>query len=216
VVGVTDLAEFGGGIDPDPNAGPSDDGDTTDTARHRRQQYTLGRCRAITTGQDNPGQRCAGGIADDVDGPFCSYHKHAHEPVTIDDRAGELVRWCGTETSPFDDLPEPCREALKTVDPVEIPPDELDETHVDRDGLWIPPALREFTSQVVIRTPRATMQHFGSGPLAPYYGMVDESHFGDPEEMFSAQNPDLAPDRVTIKRQGENAVTLDVEVETDG
>jgi len=41
--------------------------------------------------------------------------------------------------------------------------------HVDADrGLWLPPELRDFEKQIVFRTPRATLQHFGSGPLDPY------------------------------------------------
>jgi len=40
--------------------------------------------------------------------------------------------------------------------------------HVDADrGLWLPPELRDFEKQIVFRTPRATLQHFGSGPLDP-------------------------------------------------
>lgn len=90
------------------------------------------------------------------------------------------------------------------------------ETHIDKDsGLWIPTDLRTFDSQIVFRTPRATIQHFGSGPLDGYYGPIDESHFGDPEEMLDARNPDLAPDRVRIKPQGEDPVELTVRLETD-
>lgn len=215
MVRVTDLAEFGGGIDPDPNAGSTEDEDTADTARHRRQQYGIGRCRAISIGQKRLGERCGGGIAEDASGPYCTYHRHDDNPVTIDDRPGELARWCGVGPMEWNELPKDCREALKAVDPVEIPLDELEATHVGRDGLWIPPALREFTGQVVIRTPRATLQHFGSGPLEPYYGMVDESHFGNLAGIVDPQNPGLSPDTVTIKPQGEPAVEFDVEVETD-
>lgn len=86
-------------------------------------------------------------------------------------------------------------------------------THLDDKGLWIPDDLREFTAQVVFRTPRATIQHFqsGGGDLDGYYGMIDESHFGDPEESrFDWNNPELAPDCVSIKLQGEDPVVLEV------
>lgn len=87
-------------------------------------------------------------------------------------------------------------------------------THLTTEGLWIPPDLREFTAQVVIRTPRATIQHFqpGGGELDPYYGMIDESDFGDPGDMRDPRNPKLAPTTVSIKPQGEEAVTLEVDL----
>jgi hypothetical protein len=97
-------------------------------------------------------------------------------------------------------------------------------THIDEDeGLWIPPELRQFESQVVIRTPRATIQHFesGDGELDAYYGMVDESDFGDVEQMRDPKNPELAPRHMSIKPQGEDAVELYVsmpeeQLATDG
>jgi|GEM_PF-1391772 len=93
-------------------------------------------------------------------------------------------------------------------------------THLTDDGLWIPPDLREFESQIVIRTPRGTVQHFGSQPLDPYYGFVDQTSFGDPATMRDPKNPDLGPDRVRIKPQGEDPVTLtvdgDPQIQTDG
>lgn len=86
------------------------------------------------------------------------------------------------------------------------------------DGLWIPKELREFTAQVVFRTPKATIQHFesGGGCLDPYYGMVDQTHFGDPAEMRDPKNEELAPDQVSIKQQGEEPVLLVVDLDPDG
>jgi hypothetical protein len=83
----------------------------------------------------------------------------------------------------------------------------------DGQGLWIPPELREFSGQIVFRTPQATIQHFqsGGGELDTYYPMVDESHFGDPDEMRSPRNPSLAPNSVSIKPQGEDAEVFEVE-----
>lgn len=92
------------------------------------------------------------------------------------------------------------------------------ETHLDDDrGLWIPPELRPFTAPVVFRTPRATIQHFQSdgGDLDPYYGMIDETHFGQPENLSSCVNRHLAPDQVSIKPQGEDEVILPVATEPD-
>jgi len=93
-------------------------------------------------------------------------------------------------------------------------PRQLEEqtTHIDEDrGLWIPPALRSFDRQIVIRAPRATIQTFGGDDLDAYHGMIDESCFGDPEEMRDPKNPGLAPDRVVINPEGEEPVTLEVE-----
>lgn len=88
-------------------------------------------------------------------------------------------------------------------------------THLDDGGLWIPPELREFTTQVIFRTPRSTIQHFQSdgGELEPFYGMIDESHFGDLDTDLL--NPELAPFQVSIKPQGEDPVVLDMEVDAD-
>lgn len=90
------------------------------------------------------------------------------------------------------------------------------DTHIGTDGLWIPPEFREFTAQIVFRTPRATIQHFqrGGGQMDGYYGSIDESHFGDPEEMLDPRNAHLAPNKVSIKPQGEEATIL--VVDTDG
>lgn len=87
------------------------------------------------------------------------------------------------------------------------------ETHLDEDsGLWIPPGLREVDGQVVIRTPKGTIQHFGSQSLDGYYGMVDESAFGDPDDFIDCRNPELAPNQVSIKPQGEDAIELEVDL----
>jgi hypothetical protein len=84
-------------------------------------------------------------------------------------------------------------------------------THVGEEGLWMPPSLREFEAQLVIRTPAVTVQYFSSdGETAAYYPLVRPHHFGPAEAFEHLQNPDLAPDRVRIKPQGEPAVELTV------
>ena len=90
-----------------------------------------------------------------------------------------------------------------------------ESTHVDGDGLRIPPEMREFTAQIVFRTPRATIQHFqsGGGETDPYYPLIDETHFGSLEELENAQNPDLAPNRVSIKPQGEEPRVFEVDLD---
>jgi hypothetical protein len=90
------------------------------------------------------------------------------------------------------------------------------ETHIDDErGLFIPEDLREFDSQIVFRTPRATIQHFGSQSVDAYYGMIYADQFGDPDEMRDPKNPELAPNREKIKPQGEEPVTLTVDVESE-
>ena len=84
--------------------------------------------------------------------------------------------------------------------------------HLDRrDGLWVPPELRSFNRQIVFRTPRSTIVHFGSDDLEPYYGMIDESHFGTEEDLYHVQNPELVPDSLTIKKEGEEPVEFRIE-----
>jgi len=86
--------------------------------------------------------------------------------------------------------------------------------HPDR-GLWVPPRFREFGQGVVFRTPRGTVQHYGSRPLDPFYGMVREDDFGSPDDFRDCQNPDLAPNKVSIKLYGEDAETFELEVAAD-
>lgn len=85
------------------------------------------------------------------------------------------------------------------------------QTYVDDDGLWIPPALREFTTQVVFRTPRATIQYYepGTGELDRWCSLIDESHFGDVADLNEPLNPGLAPNVVRIERQGERPAELE-------
>lgn len=86
---------------------------------------------------------------------------------------------------------------------------ERRETHVDAvKGLWIPPEFRTDEGQVVIRTPRATIQHWGG--LDAYYGMVDGTHFGHPDQWHAPKNPDLAPMAVRIKVEGKDPVEFDI------
>ena len=86
--------------------------------------------------------------------------------------------------------------------------------HLDPDdGLWIPPRFREFGQGVVFRTPSGTVQHFGDGPLDPYYGLVTERDFAQPDEFRQCQNPTLAPNKVSIKPYGEEPEVFELEVD---
>jgi hypothetical protein len=135
----------------------------------------------------------------------------------------------------FDTNPDPPADGYGDAPPAGVPPERhaydqrvkrestVDlradgghrETHVDEDGLRIPRDLREFDQQIVIRTPAGTIQHFGSDPLDAYYPMVEPSDFGPVEEFRNPQNPDLAPNKVSIKPQGEDAEVFEVEVKQD-
>lgn len=91
--------------------------------------------------------------------------------------------------------------------------------HIGESGLWIPHEMREFEGQIVFRTPTGTIQHFESngGELEPYYGLIQADDFCeetsmDPSEL---QNPDLAPNKVSIKKQGEEAVIYEVDTDPD-
>ncbi|MFC7077849.1 DUF4326 domain-containing protein [Haloarcula halophila] len=89
------------------------------------------------------------------------------------------------------------------------------ETHIGESGLFVPQDLREFQGQIVFRTPRSTIQHFGSTDLDAYYGMIEAGDFDEPDAFRDPKNPDLAPDRLTIKPQGEPAVEFVVETDPD-
>ena len=83
-----------------------------------------------------------------------------------------------------------------------------DETHLDDDGLWIPPEFQT-DKQLVIRTPRSTIQHWGEFDSG-YYGMVTERDFGNVDDIRNPQNGELAPDKVSLKIAGEDAHVLEV------
>lgn len=107
------LTAFGGGVKPD-----RDDKDTahesrTERAKYRRRLYEYGRCRAISTSK---GTRCGAGVDPDGRHSLCNYHKHEHQPVVIDGPPGLLARWCGQRMTMWEDIPEPCREALLAID----------------------------------------------------------------------------------------------------
>jgi len=92
------------------------------------------------------------------------------------------------------------------------PPIHLHREH----GLWIPPEMREYEQQIVIRTPRTTIQHFGGDGLDAYYGLVDASHFGTEDEFWDPKNTELCPDQVSIKPQCEPAEVDDVDIHAQG
>jgi len=92
------------------------------------------------------------------------------------------------------------------------------DTYIDPSaGLRIPPTMREFNRQIIIRTPRLTLQHYQpeDGVIGPYYGLVDESHFGDLDTLDNPQNPHLAPNKIRVKPEGEESVTFSVELDPD-
>lgn len=90
-------------------------------------------------------------------------------------------------------------------------PEDGDTLYVDDErGLWVPPSLREFDRQVVFRTPKGTIQHFGSEPLDAFYALIDESAFGEAGEIRDCRNPELAPNRVSIKPQGDEPLVFEV------
>jgi len=88
-----------------------------------------------------------------------------------------------------------------------------DTLHVDDAGLWLPEEYGNHDQGVVIRTPRATIDHKPGGAIGPQHGMIRPRDFGDEEEFHESRNPELAPDRVKLKRYGEDPETFRVEVD---
>jgi len=90
------------------------------------------------------------------------------------------------------------------------------ETHIDpEEGLWIPPEFREFGQGIVFRTPKGTIQHHGTNNVGPYYGLIRERDFGEVDELRDPQNPELAPNKLSIKKYGEDPVVLTVNDNND-
>lgn len=109
-----DLSDFGGGVKPEEKGDKFAHETRGDRAKHRRRTYRLGRCRAISTAK---GCRCGGAVVEGADGPLCHYHGHTHEQhATIDSSPRLVARWCGTRPTTWEEIPEPCREALLVVD----------------------------------------------------------------------------------------------------
>lgn len=114
---MTNLSDFGAGALPEQQTDDRAHDTRGDRARHRRQTYRLGRCRAISKSK---GCRCGGAVIEDTDGALCHYHGMEHDApasqvVTIDDDAGLLARWCGSRPTEFEELPEVCRAALEVL-----------------------------------------------------------------------------------------------------
>lgn len=90
--------------------------------------------------------------------------------------------------------------------------DTPDTISVSEDlGLWIPEHLREFTAQIVFRTPKTTIQHFESdgGNLGTHYRVITPDQFDtDPD----CRNENLYPDKVSIMPQGEDEEIFTVEI----
>lgn len=111
---MSKLSDFGGGSLPEKNDDDVAHDTREDRVKHRRKQYRLGRCRGIST---NKGTRCGAGVIEDTDGPYCFYHgceadSPTSHPVTIDDDADLLARWCGTRPTEWEEIPERCRAAI--------------------------------------------------------------------------------------------------------
>ena len=116
---MSDLADFGGGVDVDVDTERSADGANDGRAEaleHRRKTYEwgAGRCRGISTSK---GCRCGGAALEDSDDDLCFYHGMENDPATVDSPAGLLAGWCGSRPTMWDEIPEPCRTALLEVDP---------------------------------------------------------------------------------------------------
>lgn len=88
------------------------------------------------------------------------------------------------------------------------------ETHcTHHDGLWIPPEHREFNRQVVIRVPGCTIQRYGNSALGAYLSTIRPRNFGAEGTFRHCRNPELVPNRVSIKPEGGEKTVLEVDVE---
>jgi len=116
---MTDLSDFGGGVTPEKKNQKIAHDTRTERAKHRRRQYRLGRCRAISVSK---GARCGGGVVADSEGAYCHYHGLEAEspieskPIDIDDEADILARWCGQSQTCWNDIPTAVQAALAALE----------------------------------------------------------------------------------------------------
>lgn len=82
----------------------------------------------------------------------------------------------------------------------------------DVDGLELPESYCTHTGNLVVRTPTSTVQWFSSGddPVGPYFESVRPHHFdADSDDL---RNSHLLPDKVSLKKYGEDAEVFAVDV----
>lgn len=111
------LSEFGAGSLPEESNDDIAHDTRSDRAKHRRETYRLGRCRAISKSK---GCRCGGAVIEDSDGDLCHYHgmerdSPASQLVTIDSDPDLLARWCGQRPTEWLEIPARCRAVLTSI-----------------------------------------------------------------------------------------------------
>ncbi|WP_058365220.1 hypothetical protein [Haloparvum sedimenti] len=85
-----------------------------------------------------------------------------------------------------------------------------EQLRVDTDGLHLPDRYAEHEGGLVVRTPRSTIDHRSRSAGSACYGLVGPTDFRHAEDLIDPRNPKLAPDRVSLKRYGEEAETFRV------
>lgn len=81
---------------------------------------------------------------------------------------------------------------------------------LDEDGLHLPGSVAGETDGFVVRTPAQTQDIPRIDPGQNVWPLVTEADFQVPPE--DAQNPDLCPDRVRLKKYGEEATEWKVNI----
>lgn len=178
---MSDLSQFGGGIDqPETETGGSDD-QSTEKSRYK---YSAGRCRSIAAG----GRRCRSSASE---GDLCYMHAQQHDPITIDSGPEVLIWRTGKTTVAqcralqLDDERCPngcgalelCCGVHRDTNADLVPREELDEDELDvesirrvvhnlvglgheplpvyEDGLWLPQRHAE-ADHLIVRAPTKT------------------------------------------------------------
>ena len=80
------------------------------------------------------------------------------------------------------------------------------------DGLELPEGYTGHEGHLVVRTPTSTVQimQSGGGALGQYLGSINQRHFD--EDAYDLRNPELLPDKVSLKKYGEDAEVFAVDV----
>lgn len=212
---MTNLADFGGGIDQPETEHETDDEDSGDD----RYKYSAGRCRAIAKSN---GRRCRGSASE---GDLCYYHEHENDPVTIDSDPITLIEWTSRKLfrnlGDLDVDEELIRQAVHNIYGLEDEP-----IPVYDDGIWLPVRYAE-AAHLIIRSPTGTHESrlSGSEPRRRIYpafdaGAWDSDYLAGEGRTAKIKNDECLPDeddvpKVGLKIAGEEQRWLPVEIDVD-
>lgn len=198
---MTDLSDFGGGLDRESYNREHYEEDDDDSGSSN-PEYRTGRCRGITV----QGDRCSGSVAGsnigDDDPDLCHMHGNATSVYTIDDTPMSLIE--ATSRTPWDRLDERdvdhrrIRQAVHLIHGLEDMPIKVTDNEV------ILPYRYARTSKMVIRAPTTTVKMTTQGkgwdverlecPVVDRDNW-DRAYLGGEEQSREIRNPECLPEK---------------------